>query len=239
MKRSDGRNADQLRPLVLTQDIYEYAPGSVLFCLGRTKILCAVTLAEGVPNFLRGSGSGWLTAEYAMLPAATLERTQRESLSFKRNGRSVEISRIIGRVLRTVVDLSRFGEFTITVDCDVLQADGSTRSAAICAAQAALNLAVTHWLDVQVIQKTILKTQLSAVSAGIYDGEPILDLCALEDNNVQTDFTFVLTNDARIVEIQGTAEHDAISWQQFTQLHELACKGTRQLCEYIKKQTMS
>lgn len=238
MKRSDGRKAGQIRPVAITKDVFEYAPGSVLFSQGRTKILCAVSLNEGVPPFMRGQGKGWLSAEYAMLPAATVERTQREATSFRRSGRSIEISRIIGRVLRAIVDLSKLGEFTITVDCDVLQADGSTRCAAICGAQAALNLAVQHWLDVQVIQKTILKGQVAAVSAGIYDGEPIVDLCALEDNNIQSDFSFVLTDNQQVVEIQGTAESEAISWEQFMQLHELARKGVAQLCEHIKKQTL-
>lgn len=237
MKRPDGRKAHQLRPVAITQDIFENAPGSVLFSLGRTKVLCAVTMTQGVPPFMRGQGKGWLTAEYAMLPASTVDRTPREMSSLKRNGRNVEISRIIGRALRSIVDMEKFGEYTITIDCDVLQADGSTRCAAICGAQAALNLAIKHWLDVQVIQKSIIKTQIAAVSAGVFEGEPLLDLCAFEDNNIQSDFNFIMTEDGHLVEVQGTAETAVVTWEQFVQLHDLARKGAAQLCEYIKKQT--
>ena len=237
MKRADGRQVSQLRDLKLTPHIYEYAPGSVLFEIGRTKVLCAVTMAEGVPPFLRGKRTGWLSAEYALLPASTVTRSQRESISFKRNGRSVEISRLIGRALRSVVDLSHFGENTITVDCDVLQADGGTRCAAICGAQAALNLAVQYWLDVKFIKKTIIKNQIAAVSTGVYDGVPLLDLNAFEDNNIDSDFNFILTDHNEIVEIQGTAELGTVSWPQFDQMRILAQKGVEELCSFIKANT--
>ncbi len=237
MKRADGRTVNQLRDLKLTSHMYEYAPGSVLFEIGRTKILCAVTMSEGVPPFLRGKGKGWLSAEYALLPASTVTRSQRESSSFKRNGRSVEISRIIGRALRSVVDLSLFGENSIMVDCDVLQADGGTRCAAICAAQAALNLAVQYWLDVKFIKKSIIKNQVAAISAGVFDGVSLLDLNAFEDNNIDSDFNFILTDQNKIVEIQGTAELGTVSWVQFDEMRALAQKGVEELCSFIKENT--
>lgn len=239
MKRADGRALDQLRELKITKGIFEYAPGSVLFETGKTKVLCAVTLAEGVPHFLRGKGTGWLTAEYSLLPASTITRSQRESSSFKRNGRSVEISRILGRALRSVVDLTYFGENTIMVDCDVLQADGGTRCAAICGAQAALNLAVQYWLDVKFIERSIIKNQVAAVSTGAFDGTAILDLNAFEDNNIDSDFNFILTDHDEIVEIQGTAELGTVSWQQFDEMRALAQKGTQELCSFIREQTLT
>ena len=238
MKRADGREINQLRNLTLTKNIFEYAPGSVLFEMGKTKVLCAVTLTENVPPFLRGKGTGWLTAEYSLLPASTITRTFRESSSFKRNGRSVEISRIIGRALRSIVDLSQFGENTITIDCDVLQADGGTRCAAICGAQAALNLAVKHWLDSKFIKQTIIKDQVAAVSTGVYDGTALLDLNAFEDNNIDSDFNFILTDKNEIVEIQGTAELGTVSWVQFDAMRELAVQGTKELSSFIKEQTL-
>jgi len=237
MKRVDGRSVDQLRELSLKQNVFEYAPGSVLFEMGKTKVLCAVTLTGGVPHFLRGKGTGWLTAEYALLPASTVTRVSRETSSFRRNGRSIEISRLIGRSLRSVVDLSRFGEHTITVDCDVLQADGGTRCAAICGAQAALNLAVNYWLDVKFIEKTILKNQVAAVSTGVYEGTPLLDLNAFEDNNIDSDFNFVLTDNNEVVEIQGTAELGTVSWKQFDDMRLLAQNATKELCSFIRNET--
>jgi len=239
MKRADGRAVDQLRELKLTTNVFEYAPGSVLFEIGKTKVLCAVTLSDGVPHFLRGKGRGWLTAEYALLPASTVTRTNRESSSFRRNGRSVEISRVIGRALRSTIDLSDFGEHTIMIDCDVLQADGGTRCAAICGAQAALNLAVQYWLDVKFIRQSILKNQVSAVSTGVYEGIALLDLNAFEDNNIDSDFNFVLTDNNEIVEIQGTAELGTVSWKQFNAMQSLAQEGIAKLCSFIKKQTIS
>lgn len=239
MKRIDGRSPEQLREIAITSNLFEYAPGSVLFSIGKTKILCAVTLDEGVPPFLRGKGAGWLTAEYAMLPASTPTRTSRESLAYKRNGRCVEISRMIGRSLRSVVDLSGFGERTIMVDCDVLQADGGTRCGAICGAQAALNLAIAHWLDLRIITKNPLKDQLAAVSVGVDDGNALLDLNAYEDNNIDTDVNFVLTAGGEIVEIQATAEKEPVSWKQFEQMSVLAKKGVAQLSKAIVSATVS
>lgn len=237
MYRVDGRTAEQLRPLSLTKNIFTHADGSVLFCVGKTQVLCAVSLTEGVPVFLRGKGEGWLTAEYALLPASTSVRSPRDQFMGKRNGRSVEISRLIGRVLRCAVNLKQLGEFTITIDCDVLNADGGTRCAAICGAQAALNLAIHNWLDAGVIKKSPLTAQLAAISAGVQNGTVLLDLDAQEDNTIESDFNFVLTSDNTIVEIQGTAEQKTVSWDKFDAMRALASKGVEQLCAFISKET--
>lgn len=238
MKRVDGREVNQIRELRLTTGIFEYAAGSVLFEIGKTKILCAVTLSEGVPHFLRGKGNGWLTAEYALLPASTTSRSPREFSSFKRSGRSVEISRIIGRSLRSVVNLNKFGEYTIAIDCDVLQADGGTRCAAICAAQAAMNLADRYWQEVQLIKQSIIKNQVAAISTGVYEGTALLDLSAFEDNNIDSDFNFVLTESDEIVEIQGTAETGTVAWSQFDLMRDLAQQGTQEIISFIKDKTL-
>ena len=237
MLRADGRAPDQLRDVRIESGIFSHADGSVLFSMGKTQVLCAVNLTKDVPSFMRGNNNSWLTAEYALLPAATNTRTTRESVSGKRQGRSVEISRLIGRVLRCVVDLEGIGEYTITVDCDVLNADGGTRCAAICGAQAALNLAVHYWLEAGIFSKSILKTQVVAVSAGSHNGTILLDLNAAEDNNIHDDFNFVLTHDNNIIEIQGTAEQKPISWQQFDEMRALAYAGVQQLCENVVQQT--
>ena len=237
MYRIDGRTAEQLRPLSLTKNIFTHADGSVLFCAGKTQVLCAVSLTEGVPVFLRGKGDGWLTAEYALLPASTSVRSPRDQFMGKRNGRSVEISRLVGRALRCVVNLKQLGELTITIDCDVLNADGGTRCAAICGAQAALNLAVHNWLDAGIIKKSPLISQLAAISAGVHNGSVLLDLDAQEDNAVESDFNFVLTSDNAIVEIQGTAEQKAVTWVKFDAMRALASNGVDQLCKFIGKET--
>jgi ribonuclease PH len=236
MKRVDGRSVDELRELRLTINIFEYAAGSVLLELGKTKVLCAVTLSEGVPHFLRGKGNAWLTAEYALLPASTTTRSPRDS-SVRRSGRSVEISRIIGRSLRSVVSLNGIGEYTITIDCDVLQADGGTRCASICAAQAALNLADQRWRDMGIFDRSIIKNQVAAVSVGVSADETLLDLTAFEDNNIDSDFNFVLTDKDEIVEIQGTAEMGTVSWPQFSHMSELARRGTQDIIEVVKNIT--
>lgn len=237
MIRTDGRTPEQLRAIKLDPEIFAHADGSVLFSLGKTQVLCAVNLTKDVPAFMRGKNNSWLTAEYALLPAATNQRTTRESVSGKRQGRSVEISRLIGRVLRCCVDLDGIGEYTITIDCDVLNADGGTRCAAICGAQAALNLAMHYWLEAGIFKKSILKTQVAAVSAGSHDGVILLDLDAAEDNNIHDDFNFVFTHDNTIIEIQGTAEQKPISWQQFDDMRTLAYGGVKQLCEFIVQHT--
>ena len=210
LKRSDGRTKDQLRTLKVIHDTFGYADGSVLFQIGNTKVLCSVSIQAGVPPFLKGKKTGWLTAEYAMLPTATKQRTQRPSSALKQQGRSVEISRLIGRVFRTVVDLDALGERTIIVDCDVLQADGGTRAAAISGACLALYKAQQRWLYNKRIEQPFLIDTIAAISVGVLQGQPLLDLDFSEDSLIDGDFNFVLSRSGNVVEIQGTAEKKAL-----------------------------
>ncbi len=233
MQRSFERASGQLRPLKLIKDISEYAGGSVLFEIGKTKVLCSVTLQDGVPSFLRGTDTGWLTAEYAMLPMSTPRRTMRESSLIKRSGRSIEISRLIGRSLRAVVDRTLLGERTILIDCDVLQADGGTRTASITGAYCALRLAVAKWVAAGVLSRSILLDELAAISVGIVDGTPVLDLDFKEDTQAQVDFNFVLTRSGRVIEMQGAAERQPFSWEEFERMRALACQGVEQLFAFI------
>ena len=232
-QRFSGRGANQLRPFNLSYNIIEYAAGSVLFQIGRTKVICTVSLQNGVPPFLKGKKTGWLTAEYSMLPAATHVRKERETIGCKRNGRSVEISRFIGRVLRSVVDLSLLGEKTITIDCDVLQADGGTRSAAICGAYAALSMAVERWITSQTIPSTLLKDSIGAISVGMFEDELLLDLDCAEDNATHADFNFVLTGSGKLIEVQGTAEHAPIAWPVMQEMYQVAQRGVTTILDYI------
>ncbi len=233
MKRHDGRRADQLRCLKLKYDIFEYAPGSVLFEIGKTKVLCAVSLQNNVPQFLRGKDKGWLTAEYALLPAATLVRTVRETSQMKRQGRSVEISRLISRVLRVAVDTTVLGERTIVVDCDVLQADGGTRTACITGSYFALCMAQAVWLKNGIISQPFLKEEIAAVSVGIKNGTPILDLDYKEDSSGDADINLIMTRSGDIIEIQGGSEQKAIPWDLFTQIGELGRSGIDQLFDFF------
>lgn len=227
--RANNRAYNKLRSVSLAYNAFGYAPGSVLFALGNTKVLCSVNMQQGVPPFLKGSKTGWLSAEYAMLPVATQMRTNRESSSVKRNGRSVEISRLIGRSLRTIIDLNKLGERTIIIDCDVLQADGSTRTACITAASYALHAAQAHWLERGVISEPIITNRVAAVSVGIRDGSVLLDLDYNEDSAIDADFNVVLTESGDIVEIQGAAEQSVISWDQFDNIKELSISGVNDL----------
>jgi ribonuclease PH len=222
-----------------SRGIYEYAAGSVLFEMGKTKILCAISLQPGVPQFLRGKGAGWLTAEYALLPTATTTRTQRESTQNRRDGRAIEIARLIGRCFRSVVDLSEIGERTITIDCDVLQADGGTRTAAITGAFMALTMAQERWLKTRLINKPIITDNIAAVSVGVVDDAVLLDLNCDEDNAATADFNFVITQSNKIVEMQGGAESCPLSWDTFEKVRAMACRGTEQLfaeCSKDKKE---
>jgi len=224
MKRHDGRAPDQLRTLTAQDHGFGYAPGMALVEVGSTKVLCSVTLAHGVPPFLRGKNSGWLTAEYAMLPTATQQRTARAS-AMKCEGRSIEISRLIGRALRSVVNLSLFSDYTITVDCDVLQADGGTRTACISAACLALMRAQDSWLSSRLIKEPLLKDMIAAVSVGVVDGVCVLDPSYQEDSNAQADFNFVMSGSGGIIEVQGGAEQQAIDWDLFLQAQQMARVG--------------
>lgn len=229
MKRHDGRLTNQLRPTHVEYGIFQHAHGSVLFQVGNTKVLCSVMLNKGVPLFLRGKDSGWLTAEYAMLPAATGTRTTREISAAKRNGRSVEISRLIGRSLRAIVDLSTFGERTIYIDCDVLNADGGTRTACITGSYLALKAAQEYWLRTDMIVAPIITDAVAAVAVGAINGEILLDIDYQEDSHVDADFNFVLTRSGKIIEIQGASEGIPITWQQTQQMYKLAQEGVEQL----------
>jgi len=216
----------------VSYDIFKYAAASTLFELGNTKIICSVTLQQGVPHFLRGKKSGWLTAEYSLLPAATPVRTVREVTANKRSGRTIEISRMIGRALRAVSQLDAIGEQTIFLDCDVLQADGGTRTACITGAYLALRAAQAKWLRHGVIASEILTDELAAVSVGINADMPILDLDFMEDSGTEADFNFVLSRSDRVIEIQGSAERAPLSWEQYEGMRVLAQKGVNELFEF-------
>lgn len=233
-ERIDGRTFDVVRPIKLEFDALGYADSSVLLEIGNTKVFVSVTLQNKVPLFLRGRNSGWLTAEYAMLPFATQKRTVRDSNQNQKNSRGVEISRLIGRSLRTIVDLSVFGEKTIIVDCDVLQADGGTRVACITASNLALKLAEKRWFNAGLIQTNILKDSIAAISVGLIQGQPILDLSFHEDSQADADFNFILTKSGKIIEIQGTSEKEPLEWNLFEELKRLAIKGVDDIFEIEK-----
>ncbi|HTM06325.1 MAG TPA: ribonuclease PH [Patescibacteria group bacterium] len=219
------RAFDSMRPIKFVYDLVTSVPGSVLVILGNTKVLCTVSLQKGVPLFLRNTGKGWLTAEYAMLPNATEQRTARDSSSAQRNGRSVEISRLIGRVIRSVVDLSHIGEKTIYVDCDVLQADGGTRAAAITGTTIALELAQAAWLEQGIIKQLVLKERIAAVSVGLINNQFILDPDYAQDCLLTADFNIIMTAEGKLIELHGGAEKNPIQWNQLEQLHLLGVKG--------------
>lgn len=232
-KRTDGRAVDELRQVTIERGWSEYAEGSALISFGNTRVLCTASFTPGVPKWLTGKGKGWLTAEYAMLPRATNERSQRESVKGKLGGRTHEISRLIGRSLRAAVDLEALGENTIVLDCDVLQADGGTRTAAITGAFVALVDAV-DWAraNKHVPRKAeVITDSISAVSVGIIDGVPMLDLPYEEDVRADTDMNIVMTGSGKFVEVQGTAEQEPFSTGELMQLLELATKGNANLAK--------
>ena len=224
MTRDDGRRSDQLRPLVLEVDYLEQPHGSVLYSQGRTKVLCTASIQEGVPRWLYGKGRGWLTAEYSLLPASTGDRTDREASRGKQGGRTVEIQRLIGRSVRAVTDFSALGERTLWLDCDVLQADGGTRCAAICGAYVAARRA----LDRFGLGRT-LTGSVAAVSVGIVGEEPLLDLDYSEDSQADVDMNVVMTDDDRLVEVQATAEKVAFGRAELDLLLDLAAAGIEQI----------
>jgi ribonuclease PH len=229
MPRFDGRANDQMRPVRIIPNYLAYAEGSAMIEIGDTHVLCAATVEDKVPPFLAGRGRGWVTAEYGLLPRSTQTRTQRESVSGRPQGRTQEIQRLIGRSLRAIVDLPALGERTITVDCDVIQADGGTRCAAITGAYVALQLATKHLLQIGAIARTPVRSAIAAVSVGIVDGEEMLDLAYLEDSKAWVDFNVVMLPDSRYVEVQGTAEHEPFSFEAMTRLLGLAQHGIEEL----------
>lgn len=232
MTRPSGRSADQLREVKITRNYTCHAEGSVLVEFGQTKVICTVSVEEGVPRFLRGKNQGWLTAEYGMLPRATGQRTRREASSGKQGGRTLEIQRLIGRSLRAALDLSKLGDYTLTVDCDVIQADGGTRTAAITGAMVAVVDALNvmrerGWLD----KKAELPVQqmIAAVSVGVYQGEAVLDLDYPEDSGAETDLNVVMTDAGGFIEVQGTAEGAPFTSEQLTSMLALAEGGLKEL----------
>lgn len=231
-QRADGRAIDELRPVRIQRHYFDAGEGSVLVSYGKTTVLCVASFVEGVPRWLKGQGRGWVTAEYAMLPRATNERSARESVKGKVGGRTHEISRLIGRSLRTVVDLEALGENTITLDCDVLQADGGTRTASITGAFVALADAVSWGIHSKAMpHRAILRDSVSAVSVGFVGGQAVLDLPYEEDSRAQTDMNVVAVGAGDYIEIQGTAEHKPFSREDLGQLRDLADAGNRRLAE--------
>ncbi|MGH9417427.1 MAG: ribonuclease PH [Terriglobales bacterium] len=223
--RSDLRSADQLRPLTIELDFLPTAEGSALITVGSTRVLCAATLETTVPSFMRGQGRGWVTAEYAMLPRSTLTRTPREINKGRPGGRTHEIQRLIGRALRSACDLEALGERTILLDCDVLQADGGTRTASICGAFVALALTCQRLLEAKTLARLPLRHYLAATSVGIVNGEPVLDLNYQEDSHAAVDMNVVLAGDGRYVELQATAESEPFDDRQMAELLRLARLG--------------
>lgn len=229
MKRADGRRYDELRPVEIVIGYQSFAEGSALIKLGKTHVLCAVSVEERVPPFLKGSGTGWITAEYAMLPRATVTRSQRDAALGRVGGRNQEIQRLIGRSLRAVADLEELGERTLIVDCDVIQADGGTRTAAITGAYMALHQAMGTLANMGVISSVPLKTAVAATSVGIVNTYMMLDLCYDEDSQAAVDFNVVMTSKGEFVEIQGTAEGKPFARASVDDLLTLAEKGIQQL----------
>ena len=227
VNRSGGRAANELRPVTLTREVLKNALGSCLVTFGDTKVLCAATIEEGVPAWRRASHQGWVTAEYAMLPASTNRRTSRERS--QRKGRSMEIERLIGRSLRTVVNMRALGEFTVTVDCDVIQADGGTRTASITGAWVALHDALMTWVDAGKIARLPLTGQVAAVSMGVVDGAELLDLDYREDSHAEVDMNLVATDTGEIIEVQGTGEQMPFTRERLGRLLDLGDAGIAKL----------
>ena len=227
--RPSTRQASQLRPVQFTRHFTRHAEGSVLVCFGDTQVICTASVEENVPGFLKGKGQGWVTAEYGMLPRSTGSRMKREAASGKQSGRTQEIQRLIGRSLRAVVDLKKLGERQIVIDCDVIQADGGTRTASICGAWVALADAIAGLMARGALKESPLLDHVAAVSVGIYQGVPVLDLDYPEDSACDTDMNVVMTGAGGFVEIQGTAEGAPFSRDEMTQLLALAEKGIGEL----------
>ncbi|MDD5604307.1 MAG: ribonuclease PH [Dehalococcoidales bacterium] len=231
MKRIDGRQWNELRPVKITPDFQHFAEGSVLIEIGNTMVACTATVEEKVPQFLRGTGSGWITAEYSMLPRSTVVRTPRDGFFGKVSGRNQEIQRLIGRSLRAVTELAQLGERTITIDCDVIQADGGTRTASITGAYIALYQAIYNMSRMGLVNNMFLKEAVAATSVGISKGRLLLDLNYDEDSSAEVDFNVVMTSTGEFVEIQGTAETKPFNRGQMDEMLDLAQKGIKELLQ--------
>ncbi len=236
-ERNDQRPANQLRPIDFQRHFTKYAEGSVLICCGETKVLCNASVEERVPPFMRGEGRGWVTAEYSMLPRATHSRSMREAAKGKLSGRTQEIQRLIGRSLRAITDLKALGERTIQIDCDVLQADGGTRTASITGAYVALYDALAGLVDAGQLKSLPLLDSVAAISVGIVGGQPLLDLNYAEDSSADVDMNFVITGSGKFVEVQGTAEEEPFSLQELDLLRDLALQGCSDLA-LLQKQAL-
>jgi ribonuclease PH len=234
MQRPSGRSADQLREIEITRNFTRHAEGSVLVCFGDTRVICTASVEKGVPSFMRGEGRGWVTAEYGMLPRSTGTRMGREASRGKQGGRTVEIQRLIGRSLRAALDLGRLGENTITIDCDVIQADGGTRTAAITGACVALADAVAFLKAQGLVTEQPLQQMVASVSVGVYQGVPVLDLDYPEDAAADTDMNVVMGESGGFIEVQGTAERETFSREELDGLLDLASGGIRRLIDLQK-----
>ena len=232
--RPSGRATDQLRDIKIERNYTAHAEGSVLISCGNTKVLCNATVEERIPRFLKGKGQGWITAEYGMLPRSTNSRMGREAARGKQSGRTQEIQRLIGRSLRAAVDLTKLGEHSITLDCDVIQADGGTRTASITGAYVALADAINHMLEKKLITENPIARQIASVSVGVYEGVPVLDLDYPEDSSAETDMNVIMDIDGNFIEVQGTAEGAPFSPDEMSAMIALAGKG---IGELIEKQT--
>ena len=235
--RSDGRLFDQLRPINITRDYTCYAEGSVLVEFGKTKVICNASIENGVPSFLRGQDVGWVTAEYGMLPRSTDSRMRREAAQHKQAGRTMEIQRLIGRSLRTAIDMNLLGENTIVIDCDVIQADGGTRTASITGGYVALYDAINKAITQGLIKNNPIKAAVASVSVGVYKGEALLDLNYLEDSTADTDMNVVMDENNNFIEIQGTSEKRPFTDQELKNMLDIAKKGISELFEFQKKAT--
>ncbi|MER2490961.1 ribonuclease PH [Catenovulum sediminis] len=232
--RPSGRTASQIRPITITRNFTMHAEGSVLIEFGDTKVLCTASVTEGVPRFMKGKGEGWITAEYGMLPRSTHTRCDREAARGKQGGRTLEIQRLIGRALRAAVDLKALGENTITLDCDVIQADGGTRTASITGACVALVDALSHMRSKGILKTNPLKYMIAAISVGVYKGQVIADLEYLEDSVAETDMNVVMSENGKLIEVQGTAEGEPYSFDEMQEMLEYARLATKEIFDIQK-----
>jgi ribonuclease PH len=235
MTRSHNRTPEQIRPVRIIRHYTKHANGSVLIACGDTQVICTASIVEQIPPFLKGQGQGWLTAEYGMLPGSTHSRMQREAAKGRQSGRTMEIQRLIGRALRAAVDLKKLGERTLQIDCDVIQADGGTRTASITGAFVALHDAVGKLIDQQLIETTPIVDHVAAISVGIHQGVPVLDLDYVEDSSCDTDMNVVMTGNLGIIEVQGTAEGSAFSRKELDSMLDMAQKGIQELIAIQRK----